>query len=86
MINDQERATMLSVALCGPRVVERLASIGVRRLSDLRGRDPWELMDEINLAAGRPIWRPPMAIAALQNLVDAAERQGEPSPARPAGR
>ena len=76
---------MLGVPLCGPRVVERLASIGVRRMSDLRGRDPWELMDEINFAAGRPIWRPPMAIAALQNLVDAAERQGKPSSARPAG-
>jgi hypothetical protein len=51
------------------------ASIGVRRLADLRGRDPWELMHVINLEAGRPIWRPPLAVQALQNLVDAAERE-----------
>jgi hypothetical protein len=36
------------------------------------GRDPWELMHEINLEAGRPIWRAPLAVQALQNLVDAA--------------
>ena len=82
MISDQERATMLSVPLCGPRVVERLESIGVRRLSDLRGRDPWDLMHEINLAAARAIWHPPMAIIALQNLVDAAEREDERAAAR----
>jgi len=28
------------VHMCGQRVVERLASIGVRSLADLRGRDP----------------------------------------------
>ena len=66
---------MLAVHLCGPRVLMRLASIGVRRLADLRGRDPWELMHEINVEAGRPIWRPPLAVEALQNLVDAAERE-----------
>lgn len=67
---------MLAVALCGERVVERLGSIGVRRLSDLRLRDPWDLLHEINLQAGRTIWRPPLAITALQNLIDAAEREG----------
>jgi len=46
---------MLAVHLYGPRVLMRLASIGVRRLADLRGRDPWELMHEINLEAGRKI-------------------------------
>ena len=54
---------------------------GVRRLADLRGRDPWDLMHEINLEAGRPIWQPPMAIIALQNLVDASEREGIDPPA-----
>jgi len=29
-------------------------------------------MHEINLQAGRLIWRPPLAVQALQNLVDAA--------------
>jgi hypothetical protein len=38
-------------------------------------------MHEINLKAGRPIWRPPIAVQALQNLVDAAEREGSPPPA-----
>ena len=82
MIADAERNKMLAVHMCGARVVERLASIGVRRLADLRGRDPWDLMHEINLEAGRPIWQPPMAIIALQNLVDASEREGIDPPAR----
>ena len=59
----------------------RLESIGVEGLADLRGRDPWDLIHEINLEAGRPIWRPPLAVAALQNLVDAAERDAS-RPAR----
>lgn len=74
MIGEAERRAMLSVPLCGERVVLRLESIGVSRLADLRGRDPWELMHEINLEAGREIWRAPVAVQALQNLVDAAER------------
>ena len=82
MITDPEREKMLAVHLCGLRVVERLASIGVRRLADLRERDPWDLMHEINLEAGRPIWQPPMAIIALQNLVDASERERTNPPAR----
>ena len=82
MIADAEREKMLAVHLCGRRVVERLASIGVRRLAELRGRDPWDLMHEINLEAGRPIWQPPMAIIALQNLVDASEQEGIDPPAR----
>lgn len=82
MIADAEREKMLAVHMCGQRVVERLASIGVRRLADLRGRDPWDLMHEINLEAGRPIWQRPLAIIALQNLVDASEREGTNPPAR----
>ena len=82
MIADAEREKMLAVYMCGRRVVERLASIGVRRLADLRGRDPWDLMHEINLEAGRPIWQPPMAIIALQNLVEASEWERANPPAR----
>lgn len=74
-----ERTKMLAVPLCGGRVLTRLESIGVRRLSDLRGRDPWELMHEINIEAGRPIWRPPIAVQALQKLVDAADQRTRPS-------
>jgi hypothetical protein len=32
-------------------------------------------MSEINLEAGRAIWHPPLAVQALQNLVDAAEQE-----------
>lgn len=72
MISEPDRSRMLAVPLCGPRVLQRLESIGVHGLRDLRGRDPWELMHEINLHAARPIWRAPLAVQALQNLVDAA--------------
>lgn len=82
MIAADERRKMLAVQLCGNRVLMRLESISVTRLADLCGRDAWELMHEINLEAGRPIWRAPLAVAALQNLVDAAERETTGSPAR----
>ena len=68
--------------LCGERVLMRLESIGVTRLADLRGRDAWELMHEINLEAGRPIWRAPLAVAALQNLIEADEPETAGFPAR----
>jgi hypothetical protein len=75
MITRSERQRMLAVPLCGPRVVKRLESIGITKLSDLRGRDAHDLMHEINIEAGRRIWRPPTAIIALENLIDAAHRQ-----------
>lgn len=81
MIDERERAKMEAVRLCGERVITRLESIGTRRLADLAGRDAWELLHEINLQAGRAVWRAPMAITALQNLIDAAERE-DPPPAQ----
>ena len=69
-----ERDKMLAVPLCGTLVVARLESIGIRRLADLRGRDPWELMHRVNVRAGRPIWHAPMAVMALENLIEAADR------------
>jgi hypothetical protein len=75
MIDDTERRKMLRVELCGNRVVARLEAIGVTRLSDLRGEDAEELMERVNLAAGAPVWRPPIATRALANLIDAAERE-----------
>jgi hypothetical protein len=75
MITESERRRMLAVPLCGPRVVRRLESIGVTNLSELRGREAHDLMHEINIEAGRKIWRPPTAIIALKNLIDAAQRQ-----------
>lgn len=82
MIGADERRKMLAVHLCGPRVLMRLESIGVHRLADLEDRDAWDVMHEINLQAGSTIWRAPMAILALQNLIDAAGREAHPS-ARP---
>lgn len=76
MIPAAERDRMLAVPLCGERVVLRLESIGVSRLADLAGRDPYDVMHDVNIEAGRVIWRPPMAILALSNLIDAAEREG----------
>jgi hypothetical protein len=58
---------MLAVRLCRERVLLRLASIGVGRLADRR--------------AGRPLWHPAIAIAALRNLIDAAGQEHTP-PAR----
>jgi hypothetical protein len=83
MIDEHERAKMSAVRLCGTRVIMRLESIGTRRLADLAGRDPWNVMHEIYLQAGRPIWRAPMAILALQNLIDAAERETASAVPRP---
>jgi hypothetical protein len=74
-ISDDERAKMLAVRLCGPRVVARLDAIGMERLADLADCEPEELVWAVNLAAGRPIWRPPMAHAAMANLIAAAREE-----------
>jgi len=74
-LEQEERRKMLAVRLCGPRVLARLESIGVRRLSDLAGRLPDELVAEVNIEAGRPIWHPPIATNAMSNLIQAAEAE-----------
>lgn len=71
-IPESERRKMLAVRLCGPRVIARLESIGITRLQDLAARDPDQLVHQVNLAAGRPIWHPPMATQAMTNLIAAA--------------
>jgi hypothetical protein len=63
---------MLAVRLCGPRVIARLESIGITKLEDLADRDPAQLVHQVNILAGRPIWRPPMATQAMSNLINAA--------------
>jgi hypothetical protein len=70
-----EREKILAVRLCGPRVIARLNSIGIINLQDLADRDPYQLVHEVNIAAGRPIWHPPMATQALANLISAAQRE-----------
>ena len=70
-----EREKMLAVRLCGPRVIARLEAIGITQLQDLAERDPYQLVHEINTAAGRPIWHPPIATRAMTNLLAAAQRE-----------
>jgi len=76
MMLEGERRKLLAVPLCGPRVVERLESIGVTALADLADSDPEELVLAVNVAAGRPIWRRPMAHCAMTNLIAAAQPNG----------
>ena len=70
-----EREKMLAVRLCGPRVIARLEAIGITQLQDLAERDPYQLVHEINIAAGRPIWHPPIATQAMTNLIAAARQE-----------
>jgi hypothetical protein len=65
---------MRSVPLCGAQVVKRLRSIGIVKLADLKNKNPYLLMHQVNHAAGKIIWRPPMAIQALRNLISAANK------------
>lgn len=69
-----EREKMLAVRLCGPRVIARLESIEITKLRDLADRDPLQLVHEVNIAAGRPIWHPPIATQAITNLITAARQ------------
>jgi hypothetical protein len=67
-----ERNKMLAVRLCGPRVIARLESIGITKLRELADRDPYQLVHEVNITAGRPVWHAPMATQAMANLIAAA--------------
>ena len=70
-----EREKMLAVRPCGPRVIARLEAIGVTQLRDLAERDSYQLVHEINIAAGRPIWHPPIATQPMANLIAAARQE-----------
>jgi hypothetical protein len=74
-VSPGEREKMLAVRLLGPRVITRLQSIGITQLPDLADRDPYQLVHEINMAAGRPIWHPPIATQAMTNPIAAAQRE-----------
>ena len=69
-----ERQKMPAVRIRGQRVMERRESIGVTELRELARRDPYQLVCEVNLAAGRSIWHPGMAAQAMANII-AAPRQ-----------
>jgi hypothetical protein len=77
-----DRRKMLGVRLCGPQVIARLEAAGVRSFRELAYAEPEELVLRVNLAAGRPIWHPPMATQAMVNLIAAARREcGSRTPA-----
>ena len=76
---------MLAVYLGDPHALMRLESIRVRRPADLRGHDPSDLMQKINLEAGRPADRPSIAAQARRNLSGAAEQQPAPRQAHAHG-
>jgi hypothetical protein len=77
----RKREKMLAVRLCGPRVIARLESIGITQLRDLAERDSYQLVHEVNMAAGTPIWHPPIATQAMTNLIAAAnEIDGQSKP------
>jgi hypothetical protein len=82
MIAPPERRKMLAVPLCGPRVIPMLEAIGIQAFRELADRDPDKLVIAVNLSAGRPIWRAPMAHRAMENLVTAAREAGASHPAR----
>jgi len=46
-------------------------------MGDLASRDPHDLVEEVNIEAGRPIWHPPLALRAMASLVGAANTPGE---------
>ena len=76
-IPKHEREKMLAVGLCGPRVIARLESIGITKLEDLAESDAHQLVHQVNIAAGRPIWHPPVATQAMTNLINAS-RDADP--------
>jgi hypothetical protein len=69
-----------AACLRGEPLLMRPGPAGVRRLSDLHGRDPRDLMRQINLAGGCPIWRAPIAVRAPRKPAGAARREGSRSP------
>jgi hypothetical protein len=79
-----ERAKILAVPMIGPKVLSRLEAAGFSRLSDFAGMDAVALYGRIRTAT-RPVWMAKphsMAVAALQNLIDAAndETHGKGAP------
>jgi hypothetical protein len=50
MIAGEQREKRVAARLCGERVLRRLESLGVGRLADPGGRDPW-----INAAEGEGV-------------------------------
>jgi len=64
---------MLKAHSIGPKMIDYLEAIGISNLSELKGADAGELAMRIDIHVGRRhINR--QGVAALQNLIDLAER------------
>jgi predicted flap endonuclease-1-like 5' DNA nuclease len=75
-ISESERAKMQKVHSIGPKMIDHLESIGIRRLADLKRMDPEEIAFRINCELKmRRINR--TGVAALAGLVAAARSEGD---------
>ncbi|MBI1363334.1 MAG: hypothetical protein GC134_05065 [Proteobacteria bacterium] len=74
MMAESEKRKLRTIRMIGPKVVNRLEKAGFKELSDFVGMDAIALYNCIRTACA-PIWMVtphPMAVSALQNLIDAA--------------
>jgi hypothetical protein len=74
VIDANERLKMLRAHSIGPKMIAYLEEIGIERLADLKGADAGEIAMRIDIALGRKHMNR-LGIAALQNLIELAERE-----------
>ena len=74
MIDANERRKMLQAYSIGPKMIVYLQEIGIERLSDLTDADAGEIAMRIDIALGRKHMNP-LGVAALENLIELAERE-----------
>jgi hypothetical protein len=72
-----DHTDLLELANVGPAVVRYLARVGIATRSQLAGRDPVELFDELCILDGRPY--DPCLLDTFMSAVD----QADGHPARP---
>ncbi|GAA4120508.1 hypothetical protein ACFFTN_07115 [Aminobacter aganoensis] len=74
MISQDERKSMSRAYSIGPKMIGYLEEIGIERLADLRGADAAKIAMRIDIARGRKHING-LGLAALQNLIELAERE-----------
>lgn len=67
----------MSLANVGPAIARKLARLGITERSQLAGRDPIEMYDELAAIEGR--WEDPCLLDTFMSAVE----QAEGGPARP---
>lgn len=71
--SDEERAALLATKGVGPKVVERLESLGISGFGELAGRDPAAVCAAVAAALGSTCWsNSPQARAAVAAAVAVA--------------